>query len=337
MRKSILIWLVAFLLAIQPAWAGERLNVAQSKQVRALHFVLRGVPLDRAYWMVDEARQAGLNTVVVLVTDGVNLQHAPWRSSSKAWSRDEFKAWADYARSKGIQVIPELKLLTHQEKFFQDANPEMMFNSNTYDASNPVVYQKYVYPLIDEIVELISPKAFHIGHDEVAGHNEYNKKKWLDEGDDILPAEMFYQDVIRLHEYFAKRGIETWMWGDMLISPEEFPGMKSNQLHGRKAGYGKSLRTRLPKDVVINDWHYEDDQAEFPSLSAFKDEGFRVLGSSWKDSRTIRNFSRYAARHGADGMIATTWFHVQRREWDVVKRIIRESGEAFRRDFPDSK
>ena len=105
--------------------------------------------------------------------------------------------------------------------------------------------------------------------------------------------------------------------------------MRGGGLHERVAGYGAELRKQLPKDIVICDWHYRDKQPDFPSLAAFKQEGFRVLGATWKKQQTIRNFSRYAALHGADGMIATTWFHVQKKEWELVEQIITISGKAF--------
>lgn len=325
------------LLLCQPVWGGEKTqsNTVVQQPVRALHFVLRGVSLDKAFWMVDEAKRYGMNTIVVQVADGVALQKAPWAIQEGAWSRDEFKAWVEYVKDMGMQVVPELKLLTHQEKFFQSLHPHLMFNANTYDPANEEVYQNYVYPLIDELIDLIAPKAFHIGHDEVAGHNERSQKELRKAGQLMLPAKKFYQDTVRVHEYLVKRGIETWMWGDMLISPEEFPEMLGRELHGVVSGYGKVLRQKLPKDIVICDWHYADDQEEFPSLATFKAEGFRVLGATWKKEKTIRNFSRYAAEQGADGMIATTWFHVQRKEWDVVSRIIHTSGRVFKKDFPD--
>lgn len=314
-----------------PAAAAER------EPVRALHFVLRHVPLDKAYWMVDEAKQAGLNTLVVLVTDGVALQHAPWRAMKGAWSREEFKAWVNYAQGKHMQVIPELNLLTHQENFLQSNHQGLLFNSLTYDPRNPVLYQMWVFSLLDEIIDLVSPNAIHIGHDELAGFARWWWPKWLKDGEEILPAELFYKDVAQVHEYLGKRGLETWMWGDMLISPDEFPEMNPKLLHGRPDGYGKALRQKLPKDIVICDWHYADDQADYPSLTTFKGEGFRVLGATWRKEKTTRNFSRYAAVHGADGMIATTWFHVQRKEWEVVERIIRTSGRIFIKDFPDAR
>jgi len=76
------IWVVGLLLSslIAEAAGNPALGaVEQSQKVRAWHFVLRAVPLDRAYWMVDQAHTAGFNTVVVTVTDGVNLQNAPWK------------------------------------------------------------------------------------------------------------------------------------------------------------------------------------------------------------------------------------------------------------------
>ena len=333
------IWVLGLLLSslIAEAAGNPALGaVEQSQKVRAWHFVLRAVPLDRAYWMVDQAHTAGFNTVVVTVTDGVNLQNAPWKTLSAAWSREEFEKWVAYARDKGMEVIPEIKLLTHQEKLFQNNRPLLMFNRSTYDPRNKAVYAQ-VTLLMDKIVEITHAHALHIGHDEVAGYNPRSAKKWLNEGEKMLPAYLFLQDVLKLHGYLKQRGIETWMWGDMLISPDEFPDMNPKSFHGGVAGYGKALRDKLPKDIVICDWHYADDQADFPSLAAFRQEGFRVLGSTWKMPKTIRNFSHYAAAHGAYGMIATTWFHVQRKEWDVVERIINESGVTFRKDFPDGK
>lgn len=63
----------------------------------------------------------------------------------------------------------------------------------------------------------------------------------------------------------------------------------------------------------------------------FAKSGHKVLGAVWKKEKTIKNFSRYIAKmpSGGEGMIATTWFHVQRKEWDVVENITRISAEAF--------
>lgn len=308
---------------------GKTLNSANNGPLRVAHFVLRNVSLESARAMVDLAQNAGFNAIQVVLTDGVSFKHAPWKPLKNAWTKAEFISWMKYARSRGLEVIPEIKLLTHQEKFFQDQYPELMFNKSTYDPRNEKTF-KVVFTFLNEIIEAIQPTAIHIGHDEVAGHNPHSAKKWLPPGEKMLPADLFLQNVTRLHTYLKQKGVDTWMWGDMLLSPHEFPGMQSIYLHGTSPGYGKALRNQVPKDIVICDWHYTGNQTDFTSLSTLQREGFRVIGATWKNQKTIRNFSRYAKAHNAYGMMATTWFHVQRNETDLVNWIIRTSGLLFR-------
>jgi len=333
--QSIFFLLLTFFILLKPSFS-EETNLP--KPIRAFHFVLRAVPLEKAYWMVDEAKKAGFNVIVVQLTDGVKLDKAPWTPRSDAWSKKEFISWVEYVRNIGMEFVPEVKFLTHQEKFFQKES-RLMFNSKTYDPRQSEVYKK-VFAIIDEVIELSHPKAFHIGHDEVAGFNLKSKEKWLKPDEPVLPADLFYQDVMKIYNYLKTKNIEIWMWGDMLISPDEFLELSSGSLkafHGTLPGYGKDLRAKLPKDIVICDWHYKDDQEDFPSLSVMQKEGFRVIGATWVNERTIKNFSKYASKHKAYGMMATTWWHVQKRNWDVVERIIKVSGENFLKDFPDGK
>lgn len=300
----------------------------KTNKVRAVHFVLRHVSLKDAHLIVDYAHNSSFNTVVVTLTHGIKLDHSPWKPLPDAWSKSDLSAWVNYVRSKGMEVIPEVKLLTHQEKFFQKKLPGLMFNKATYDPRSNNTYA-LVFPLLDEVISLIHPKAIHIGHDEVAGHNKHSRKKWLGHEEKMIPANLFLEDVLRVYSYLKKQDIETWMWGDMLISPNEFTSMLARHLHGTETGYGKALRDKLPKDIVICDWHYFDGQLDFPSLSVMQNEGFRVIGTTWKKENTIRNFSGYAKQNNAYGMMATTWWHVQKKQWDIVGDIITKSGLIF--------
>jgi hypothetical protein len=211
-----------------------------------------------------------------------------------------------------------------------------MYNQQTYDPRNQEVY-RLVLPMLDELIELFHPKAVHIGHDEVVGWEKSHYGKFLDRGESALPADLFLQDVLLIHNHLKKKKIETWMWGDMLVAADEKIGMENDSLHGQLAGYGKQLRNKLPRDIVICDWHYSGDQPEFLSLSVLAEDGFRVLGTTWNDRITTYNFSRYASAHGALGMIATSWSYVQNKEWETVEMIMRESGRTFIKDFPDAR
>jgi Glycosyl hydrolase family 20, catalytic domain len=307
--------------------------------IKAFHFVLHRMTTVEAKGLVDTITNAGFNTIVVTIKDGVKLNYATWKPTADAWSKSDFIDWVSYAKSRGLNVVPELKLLTHQELLLQRRYPALMFNGHTYDPHNPTVY-KTLEPLVNEIIAVTQPSAFHIGHDEAAGWLLVNKPINLLECERMLPAELFLQDVLTWHDFFKKKGIETWMWGDMLVSPKEFPSMLAKHLKGASPGYGKTLRSQIPRDIVINDWHYFDQQLDFPSLATMQAEGFRVIGATWKDMTTTNNFSRYAANHHAYGIMMTTWFAagstntVVINNWSDLNTLIRESSLIFNRDFP---
>ncbi len=326
--------LVAALLASSQVSAKEIV-----KPVRAFHVVLLGVSPDEIKRLIDQAAGQHFNCLIVNVLWGasVRLKTFPWQvQQGKPWEPGELADVVRYARDKGMAVVPEMPLLSHQPGLLGKYRPDLMYNQRTYDPRKPAVYQ-LIFPMIDELIALIKPDAFHIGHDEVVGWDKSHYGTFLTEGESALPSDLFAKDVQVLHEHLAKKGVVTWMWADMLVSPDEFPSVPESSMNGSMPGYGKTLRGGLPRDIVLCDWHYGDEQGDFPSLAAIRNDGFRVLGATWENERTTRNFSRYASSHGADGMIATTWFHVGLKEWDLVDRIIRTSGAIFNADFPDAK
>ncbi len=146
-----------------------------------------------------------------------------------------------------------------------------------------------------------------------------------------LPPELFLQDVLTLNKYLNKKNIETWMWGDMLVSKEEFPSMKSSgpSLNGYN-GYA-ALRARIPKNIVICAWHYQGKQISFTSILAFIKNRHKVLGATWENQETTKNFTKYMGRlpKNGVGMIATTWYGLSGQKKKEIQNIIRFSGETF--------
>ena len=304
------------------------------ESIRGLHIVTYLLSPEDAKMIVDRAANAGMNTLIIGVAwnGSTQLKSMPWVPQGKAWTSDQLLDFAEYARSKGMQVIPHVPLLTNADKLLLGAHDELLYNLSTYDPSNEKVYE-LVLPILEEIVALLKPKAIHVGHDEVWGWKNVDfEKDRLREGESILPADLYLGHILRIHEYLDQRNVEMWMWGDMLISYEEFPNMTGDgALHRgiEKFGYGASLRKKIPRGIVICDWHYRDKQFEFPSLATFRREGFKVVGTTWQQEDTVRNFTRYAAENGGTGMIASTWYFVQRRDWEVVNRVIDYSGKIY--------
>lgn len=285
---------------------------------RVLHLPLWPENFEAYKNIIRQARFNHYNALILLIMfKGVNMQSANHLATVGTLSKQELKEIVNYAKENGLEVIPELRLLSHQEYFFGDSHPELMFNKYTYNPLNKNVY-KYVFAAIDEVVELTGASKFHIGHDEVVG-----------KGKSKLPADLFLKDVIILNNYLNSKNIETWMWGDMLISTEQYPMLKkAGGVHGNKSY--TDLLYKLPKNITICDWHYRGQEKNFLSTYDFAKAGFKVYGATWQNKEIIRNFSTYVTTmpENVEGMIATTWYRTDKKREEVLG-IINYSGEIF--------
>jgi hypothetical protein len=293
-------------------------------EIRALHFDINGVNDFSAYRLIDWARRARYNTLILQTSDRIKFPGLEKLSRQHSWTVKRYQNLVKYAEMNNLTVIPEVKLLTHQEKFLKSAYPQYMYNRVTYDPRNSELYKKVVFPYLDKLIGLIRPKAILIGHDEVI-----KWKKFLYKNDKVLPPDLYLKDIETIHNYLEKKGVKTWMWGDMLLSSKKFPKMLRRHLHA--FGDYPQLLSKLPKNIVICDWHYFDIGPIYRSSIAFEKAGHKVLGATWKTWAATSNFSRFLADHPKNslGMIATLWGYVQKKEWPLVKRIVFYSGKVF--------
>ena len=305
-----------------------RFTDAPDHPLRALHLVIRHLKPAQLRELIDRARAARFNTLILQLGDSVVFDSNVVEPRQGAISKDELKELVAYARANGLEVIPQIMLLTHQHKFFKESRPELMYNNRTYDPRQAEVYE-YVFEYLDEVIDTIEPTTIDVGHDEVAGSTPSIKKRLLRKGEQVLPPELFLQDVLTLHQYLTDRDIAMWIWGDMLISHEEFPSMHPADFNGIN-GYNE-IRQQLPRDLIVADWHYYQTSGPFTSTATLAEEGFKVVGATWKNNRNIKHFSEQVLTIEPRplGMVATTWFHGPRQEWDIVNEIIEVSGARF--------
>lgn len=301
----------------------ENLPTRPEGPVIAFHYVARGMDLDLQKSIIDRVANAWYNTVILQITQGFDLEQAPWKPLPDALSREEFVELVDYIKGKDLQLIPELKLFTHQEKFLDRTKPEhaaLMFNSKTYDPRKEEVYD-IVIPLISEIISIVRPYAFHVGHDEVAYYQWKDDKGEPinafialreDEAENIAHGSLYKISINRLEETITRRwGIETWIWWDMLLHPNEFPTMFKPHLNGATGKwFGKTLRNSITKNLTVIDFHYFDSQDEFPSGLALRESGFDVLWSTWWRDDVAKRHTKWAGDNNYSGMVSTSWKNI---------------------------
>jgi hypothetical protein len=301
--------------------------------IRALHISLWPAKIDDFKTVIKLARLNHFNMIIILNHFGVDLDSLKHlKAYGVKWTKEEFVNMIDFAKENGMEVVPALELLSHQDKFMSNQYPQFMYNKDTYDPRYKELYEKVVFPAINELLELTKANKFLIGHDEIAGGNNwFYEKKILNKNEKQLPAELFLEDVKILNTYLISKGIEPWMWSDMLYQKEEFPSM--NEVNGSLNANNEysNIRTEIPKNIILLPWHYEGKQKNFPTASLLTDLGFNILGTTFENKETIINYSNYVINLplNTKGMVASTWYGISGEKKLAIYEIIKISGESF--------
>lgn len=178
--------------------------------------------------------------------------------------KEEVADLVRYMREFNIEVIPELPSLTHSY-YLLAGHEELAENlaqpyPDTYCPLKPEIYKIY-FDVLDEYIEVIHPSIIHIGHDE------WRMEKNLCElcrGKDY--GLLYANDVIKIHDYLAGKGIRTALWGDHLL---ESVTHKDHQEWESSTGYKynipgaltpEQVRNLIPKDILVFNWFWNDEK-----------------------------------------------------------------------------
>ncbi len=257
-----------------------------------------------------------LNRVVL------ECEYTAWKSHPELhvpfdMSREDLRADALFFRLCGLQPIPLIATLGHCGWMFVNGQNRNMAEDPhkpfDYDVSNPAVY-KLVFSIFREALQLFPhAKWFHIGHDEVAiphfsGFGEYpyrkqNRNKGL--------VCLFDTDTMRLHNWLARHGVKTMLWGDMLLNSKEgIPNARNPEMsaaNAPSAAAAKSMRAGLPHGMTLCDWRYSPGSEQRNGLAIFEKCGQNAIGCSWFQPENIRGWVQQIIAHHAKGLLQTTW------------------------------
>lgn len=165
-----------------------------------------------------------------------------WENGDGGWlTQDTLRELAEYCRVHGLEIIPEVPCFSHCD-YMLTRHPELAENQNdpvpdAYCPSNPKTYE-LLFDLLEEIIDVFKPSIVHIGHDELVtiGRCEKCASK--------SAPQLYADDITKIHDWLAERGIETMMWGDKLLECMREDGSSL-------AGSG-STRCFLPTEQMVN-------------------------------------------------------------------------------------
>jgi hexosaminidase len=184
-------------------------------------------------------------------------------SDGNYYTQDQVREVLDYARDRGIRVIPEFDMPGHSTSWFV-GYPELASAPGPYqiertwgvfdpamDPTRESTY-KFLDGFIGEMAKLFPDAYFHIGGDEVNGKqwsaNKQIKKFMLD------------------HQIKDDRDLQTYFSTRLLRIVEKH--------HKIMVGWDEVLHPGLPKNVVVQSWRGQQ------ALAAAARQGYRGLLSN---------------------------------------------------------
>ncbi len=209
-----------------------------------------------------------INTLVLIVNQGIRLDSHPEIAAPQAWSKDQVRDLLQFARRHYLEVVPLVTVLGHAN-WFTLKYTDLWEEGDYYLAcvSNPKT-QQILTDVVTEVVDLFQPRRFHLGMDEARWQTldvPLAQRCKLCAGKS--KSEIFASQLARYQKLLKTRGIETMIWADMLL-PEHNGGPPYNT--------AQALET-IPRDVILCNW----STGSVPlSSKRFQNLGFRVIQSN---------------------------------------------------------
>jgi hexosaminidase len=179
------------------------------------------------------------------------------------YTQEEIHDLIEYARDRGIRVVPEFDVPGHSTAWFV-GYPELASGPGPYEierkwgvfdpAFDPTTEKTYKFldQFFAEMAKLFPDHFFHVGGDEVNG------KQW--------DANSKIQEFIKVHNLKNNAGLQSYF--NKRLEPIV-------SKHGKSmVGWDEVLDPTLPKDIVIQSWRGPD------SLAAAAKQGFRGILSN---------------------------------------------------------
>ncbi|MBQ4110493.1 MAG: family 20 glycosylhydrolase [Clostridia bacterium] len=228
-------------------------------------------------------------------------------------SQKKVKELVDYCRDRFMEVIPEMPTLSHSD-YLLTKHPELAERDDDiypdcYCPSNPDTY-KLVFDLFKEVIDVFNPQRMNIGHDEAYSVGICEKCRKKD------AANIFADDIIKIHGFLEENNVKTMMWSDKLINCIDKTGVAwagayreiKNPSTGEIAQIIMPTHTAvdmIPGDIQIVHWYWS---LEENTEKEFKNKGLYTVFGNFEPLRVKNIVNRL--KDGVCGIGISNWSKV---------------------------
>jgi hypothetical protein len=240
----------------------------------------------------------------VIQCEAAQWDKHPEITARNAISKADLRQLVATCRSCFQEPVPLINVPGHAEWMFRHGNnldlAEDPQTPYAYCVNNPKSIA-FVQDVLSECLQVFDSKYCHIGHDEVTMRGRFPNPE-CPRCNGATTTGLVVEHANRLNEWLKERGVQTMIWGDMLLGP----GEAKDATHAKTLAEAQARRGAISTNMIIVDWHYVPS-ADAQSLEIFQKDGFRVIAASWYTPENIHHLAQAAVATGAEGLLQTTW------------------------------
>ena len=240
----------------------------------------------------------------VIQCEAARWDQHPEITAPNAVSKVDLRKLVEACRTCYLEPIPLINVPGHAEWIFRNgSNLDFAEDPQTpyaYCVNHPKS-QEFIQDVLSECLPIFEPRFCHIGHDEVTMRGRFPNPDCPRCRSETVTA-LVVKHANRLSESLSRRGVESMIWGDLLLGP----GEAKDAAHAKTLADARQRRQEITKKTIIVDWHYAAS-ADAHSLEILRQAGFRVVAASWHTPENIHHLAQAALASGAEGLLQTTW------------------------------
>lgn len=204
----------------------------------------------------------GLNSLTLYMEDMFEIEDEPYFGYMRGrYTAETLRALDDYAHELGVELIPELELLSHMNRFLRHYSSEYLCGASIHEF---FVGEETTYEFIEKIVKVVSScfrsRILYIGLDET---RTINQGKYREKHGEVPIEKVFFEHAHRVCDMVNAYGKTPVISGDM---PFEFCWKKEkpkSRFHiDDHVEFDDDIITSMPKDTAITMWNYNDEDED---------------------------------------------------------------------------